>query len=198
MKRTAAFLAAALLLAGCGNTSNIDSIIDNNSKAVSDTVTLNKTDESVAADAEQLASEYWAQAEKATTPVPEQVDLSKLDLTDGDIDVDLSKLTGNICYAQVSDMINTPMKYLGKKVKAKGTFAYTTDAATGGEYFAVFIADASACCQQGIEFVLTGEHKYPEDYPNIGDEIMVVGYFNQYEENGWKYNQLKDSTMQVL
>lgn len=198
MKRFAVAAAAALLLAGCGDTTNIDKLIDNNSKAENKSVTLNSTDEAVASEAEKQAAEYWSQAEKVTVPPQQDVDLAKLDLSDGDIDIDLTKLSGNMCYAQVSDMINNPSKYLGKKVRARGNFAYTTDESTKQEYFAVFIADAAACCQQGMEFTLTGSHKYPDDYPNIGDFIIIEGTYNQYVENGWTYSQLKDSTMQIV
>lgn len=186
MKKLYAVIAAALMLAGCGNTAAADKIIGS------------QADASSAASADQMAEDYWAQAKKVTTPPPQTVKLEDYVVKNGDIDVDLTTLSSTLVYAQVSSMLSEPAKYLGQRVKAQGTFAYTTDAATGGEYFAVFIADASACCQQGLEFRLSGEHKYPDDYPKEGDEIIVEGIFDQYEENGWKYCQLKDAAMEVL
>ncbi|MBR6045990.1 MAG: hypothetical protein IKP47_10200 [Ruminococcus sp.] len=188
-------LAGSLILASCGDTSKVDDLISKASAATQPT--LSPTDEALASEAESLAAEYWSQAEKVTVTTAEPLSLEGIDVTNGDIDVDLTKLSGNLCYAQVFELLNNPEEYLGKRVRAKGTFAYTTDESTGGEYFAVFIADASACCAQGIEFVLTGQHTYPADYPEIGADITVEGIFNRYEENGWQYCQLKDATLQT-
>lgn len=63
-------------------------------------------------------------------------------------------------------------------------------------YFSCIIVDATACCSQEIEFVLSGEHAYPDDYPEEGSEIVVQGIFNTYEENGYMYCQLKDAVME--
>ena len=205
MKKLIPLAAAALILASCGNTSTVDSILakdasassTDTSSAAENDVSLNAIDSAVIADAEKLASGYWADNNRSATSAPEQVDLDALDLSDGEIDIDLTKLTPNLVYAQVFDMVNSPEKYLGKKVRTAGTFSFTHDAVTNGDYYAVFIADAAACCQQGMEFVLTGEHKYPDDYPEIGAAITIEGEFNTYTENGWKYCQLKNATMTV-
>ncbi|MBR1393027.1 MAG: hypothetical protein IJ561_04255 [Ruminococcus sp.] len=186
MKKLYAVMAAALMLAGCGNTATADKIIGS------------QADASSASDANQVAEDYWAQAEKVTTPPPQTLKLEDQVVKNGDIDVDLTSLSQTLGYAQLNTMLQDPASYLGQKVKAKGTFAYTTDPTTGGEYFAVFIQDVSACCNQELEFVLSGDFSYPEDYPEIGAEIVIEGTFNQYEENGWKYCQLKDASMEVV
>ena len=215
MKKAAAFIsvsAAAIMLAACGDTSKMDSILaaDNSKSAAGDIskseaaskaddtssqseVSLNAVDSAVIAEAEKTASKYILDS---TPTAADEYGLDSIDMTNGDIDIDLTRLDSNIVYAQVFDMLNEPDKYIGKKVRANGSFAYTTDPSTGGEYFAVFIADAAACCQQGMEFVLTGTHKYPDDYPKVGDSITVEGEFNTYTENGWQYCQLKDATLQ--
>lgn len=97
-------------------------------------------------------------------------------------------------YAQVYDMVNNGDNYLGKTVKAKGPFSYFHES-DGREFFAVIISDATACCSQGIEFVLDGDYSYPDDYPAIGTEITVVGKFNYYKEGFYTYCQLTDATM---
>ncbi|MBR5683484.1 MAG: hypothetical protein IKW96_09490 [Ruminococcus sp.] len=112
------------------------------------------------------------------------------------IDIDMTQMNSNMVYAQVYDMINYGDNYLGKKVKVKGAFSYFKEN-DGREFFAVLISDASACCSQGIEFVLTGEHKYPDDYPALNTEITVTGEFNSYVENGITYCQLLNAEMQV-
>ena len=43
---------------------------------------------------------------------------------------------------------------------------------------------------------LAGEHTYPDDYPKEGDEITVTGIFDIYEEDGFKYCQLINASME--
>ena len=45
--------------------------------------------------------------------------------------------------------------------------------------------DATACCAQGIEFVLTEDYVYPDDYPEVDEEICVVGVFDTYQEGDY-------------
>ena len=52
-----------------------------------------------------------------------------------------------------------------------------------------------ACCSQGLEFVLTGKHTYPDDYTELGSEITVCGAFELYEEGEIQYCRLVDAEM---
>ncbi|EGC03349.1 MAG: hypothetical protein IJL33_04970 [Ruminococcus sp.] len=193
MKKLIPFaLSAALLLAGCGDTSKVDELINS---STAQTVTLNKTDEAIAKLAEDTAEDYWAN--KETSPVPQTTKIDEAELKNGDIDIDLTGLNANMLYAQVYEMTSDPEKYEGKTVRANGTFAYTADPNTGGEYFAVFIADAAACCSQGLEFRREGEFSYPADYPEIGEPIVVTGTFRTYKEGVFTYCELADATMEV-
>ena len=112
------------------------------------------------------------------------------------VDIDLTQLSSSMVYAQVFDMVNNGDNYLGKKVKVKGQFSYFQET-DGREFFAVLVSDATACCAQGIEFVLDGDYSYPDDYPSIGTEITVVGKFNYYKEDYYTYCQLTDATMEI-
>lgn len=107
-----------------------------------------------------------------------------------DIDVDLAKLSSTMVYAEVSNMTSKPDEYIGKTVKMSGAFSFYHNEQTDKRYFACVIADATACCSQGLEFVLSGEHNYPDDYPEPGTNITVTGTFNTYSENGYTYCQL--------
>ncbi len=49
-------------------------------------------------------------------------------------------------------MVTYPDMYIGKTVKMKGIYARFSDEATGENYNACIIQDATACCAQGIEF----------------------------------------------
>ena len=111
------------------------------------------------------------------------------------IDVDLTKLSSTMVYSEVYYMMVSPDNYTGKTVKMNGAFAYYEDPETKAQYFACIIADATACCSQGIEFILTGEHTYPNDYPELNSEITVTGIFETYEENGFKYCRLTDAAI---
>lgn len=52
-----------------------------------------------------------------------------------------------------------------------------------------------ACCSQGIQFVPEDDLTYPDDFPEDGTEIMVIGRFETYEENGYTYCYLADAQM---
>ena len=108
----------------------------------------------------------------------------------GKVDVDLTVLSSTMVYSEVYNMLyNDPAHYLGKTVKAKGTFSIyqlVTDGVLQPDpvSYACIISDAAACCAEGMEFVLEGDLTYPDDYPELGTEITVIGEFQPYEENG--------------
>ena len=110
------------------------------------------------------------------------------------IDVDLTAMSSTMVYSEVLNMQQTPDKYVGKIVKMKGPF--NVSEIGDNRYFACIIADATACCSTGIEFVWAGDHSYPEDYPEKDQEITVVGTFNTYMEGSSKYMQLKDAEVE--
>ena len=108
--------------------------------------------------------------------------------TDG-IDVDLTKMNSTMVYNAVYDMVVTaPENYIGKTVRMKGVFNASYYEPTDNYYYYVIISDATACCAQGIEFIWKGDHSFPNDYPQNGEEIVVTGVFGQYEELGVTYN----------
>ena len=115
--------------------------------------------------------------------------------TDG-IDVDLTKLSSTMVYSEVYNMLYTPDDYIGKTVKMKGAFAYYEDPETKEQYFACIIADAMACCSQGLDFIPTDEYTYPDDYPELNAEITVTGAFEIYEKNGIKYCRLANAAIE--
>ncbi len=109
------------------------------------------------------------------------------------VDLDLTQLSGTVVYSQVYDMMNEPDSYMGQRIRMDGSFSYYKDEDTQQEYFAAIIADATACCAQGIEFVWKGEHAYPEDYPPLDTDITVTGTFDTYYEGNYMYVQLVDA-----
>lgn len=109
--------------------------------------------------------------------------------TDG-IDVDLTVMDGNMVYAEVYDMMNNPEAYKGLTVRMNGTFSlFKGETQT---YYACVIADATACCAQGLEFVLADGGTYPEV---LGTPITVTGTFETYTEGEAMFCHLVDATM---
>ena len=112
------------------------------------------------------------------------------------VDVDLTKLSSTMVYSEVYAMMTAPKDYIGKTVKMNGQFALYQATDANGQpvpdqiYFACVIADATACCQQGLEFVLAGDYNYPDDYPELGTDITVVGEFQTYMEGTQQYCHL--------
>ena len=119
----------------------------------------------------------------------------------GKVDVDLTVLSSTMVYSEVYNMLyNDPAHYLGKTVKAKGTFSLyqlVTDGVLQPDpvAYACIIADATACCAEGMEFVLEGDYTYPDDYPELGAEITVIGEFQSYEENGMTWYHLVNARL---
>ncbi|MBO7377107.1 MAG: hypothetical protein ILO42_01470 [Clostridia bacterium] len=124
---------------------------------------------------------------KAQSPLKSPHDVA----WNGKIDVDLTSMNSTMVYSQVYDMMTTPDDYLGKTVKMTGTFNF----GKGDDryYFACIIRDATACCAQGIEFVLKDPKRFPDEYPAVNQEITVVGIFDTYYEGEYRYCQLSDA-----
>jgi hypothetical protein len=132
----------------------------------------------------------------ADAPAPEPANESEAAAVSAEgIDVDLTALSSTMVYSEVYSMMAEPERYIGKTVKMDGLFAYYHDEATDNYYYACIIQDATACCAQGIEFVLTEEYSYPEDYPQVEDEICVVGVFDTYLEGGYTYCTLRNARL---
>ena len=116
------------------------------------------------------------------------------------LDIDLTALSGIMVYSEVNSMISFPDNYIGKTVKMQGQFTIYQATEENGAFipdtmvFACMIADATACCAQGLEFALAGEPVYPDDYPELGAEITVVGTFEWYEEDGCRYYRLGNAS----
>lgn len=109
------------------------------------------------------------------------------------VDVDLTILSSTMVYSQVYNMVTAPEDYRGKVIRMHGPFAVYQDPVTGQYYFACIISDATACCSQGIEFLLADDPVYPDGYPELGTEITVTGVFGTYDEGEYTYCRLNDA-----
>ena len=109
----------------------------------------------------------------------------------GDVDVDLTKLTSTMVYSEVYNMVSQPSEYMGKTVRMKGITSIYHDDVDNNDYYACVIQDATACCAQGIEFVLD-DGKYPE----ANTEVTVVGTFSSYKIEDYEYYTLVNAVME--
>jgi hypothetical protein len=112
------------------------------------------------------------------------------------VDLDLTKMSATMIYSTMFDMLVMPEDYVEKNIKVSGWFETYTDPQTSELYYAVVVPDATACCQQGLEFVWKGEHKYPEDFPEVGADITVTGLYKLIENDGITYNYLEASKVE--
>lgn len=127
--------------------------------------------------------------------LPESEELSEIQELNEPQVVDLTILSSTMVYSEVFNIVSNPNEYIGKMIKMKGAFSVYQDESTGAIYYACIISDATACCAQGIEFVLSGDYKYPDDYPELGEEITVIGEFETYREGEYLYCRLKNAEL---
>ena len=114
------------------------------------------------------------------------------------VDVDLTVLGSTMVYAEVFSMMNNPDEYFGKTIKMNGPYYASYFSETGLYYHYVIIEDATACCQQGLEFIWNSGHSYPDDYPEEQTKIEVTGVFGSYDELGKTYYYLSVDDIRIL
>ena len=110
-----------------------------------------------------------------------------------EVDLDLTLMSGTVVYAQVSNMLYDAQPYLGKILRISGEYSPYEDRERGVVYHSCVIADATACCAQGLEFVWAGQHAWPGDYPEEGTGCVVTGRLEAYDEYGDTYLHLVDA-----
>ncbi|MBR3305577.1 MAG: hypothetical protein IKI74_07115 [Christensenellaceae bacterium] len=111
----------------------------------------------------------------------------------GNADVDLTALSSTMVYGEVYDMMVSPEDYVGKTIKMGGECYIFKDDSTGNVYYSCIIQDATACCSQGIEFILDDGYDMPGDYPEKGDYVVIEGVFDTYYEGEQQYCTLRDA-----
>ena len=101
----------------------------------------------------------------------------------GVVDVDLTALSSIMVSAELSRMMMNPENYMGKVIKASGTYSPYYHQAGDKLYHYLIIADAGGCCEQVLEFILSGKRAYPE----VQATIELTGVFARYKERFTRY-----------
>ncbi len=209
-KKPAALLALVLLvavlsviLAGCGSSNgsatpghktgnqgtSVDDILAQEKKKEDD-AKGNTTPTSTPTPAEPTGSATPAVGD--VTPAEPTGSANPGDLS---VDLDLTTMSSTLVYSEVYNMMCVPEEYQGRTIKMKGPFEVYVDEATGKHYYACIIQDATACCAQGLEFEPVDLKVYPDDFPEIGTEICVVGEFDTYMEGEYMYCTLRNAKL---
>lgn len=190
-------LTLAFGVTACGKASDKDS--NGDTKIISDA--KNKQENSKSDTKKEVSKKEVNKKEVAGDAGKGKSSKSKPKTKGNKIDVDLNNLNANVVYSQVFLMMTEPDKFIGKRIRMSGQFnvyaAQEGNPSGVTEYYAIIIADAQACCQQGIEFVWPG-HTYPEGFPEVKSNASVTGIFEVYEENGKKYCRLVADTVEPL
>ena len=112
------------------------------------------------------------------------------------VDLDLTKMSATMIYSTIFDMLTMPEEYVDKNIKLKGWFETYTNPETAEIFYAVVVPDATACCQQGLEFIWPGDHHYPADFPNPGQDVTVTGIYKLIDKDGFAYNYLEATKLE--
>ena len=153
-----------------------------------------------------LSSDEEASASAESIPTPKEQETPEESeqpqaSADG-VEVDLTVLSSTMVYSEVYNMLYFyPEDYYGKTVKMTGQFnvyQWVDESGVVADMpvaYACIISDATACCAEGMEFVLKDDLAYPDDYPELGTEITVIGEFQSYEENGMTWYHLVNARL---
>ena len=79
------------------------------------------------------------------------------------VDLDLTELSNTMVYSEVYNIMMAPEDYVGKIIRMEGECVSAYYEPTDATYYSIIIQDATACCAQGIEYVLGDGQTYPED-----------------------------------
>lgn len=204
MRYIAALTLVVLITSGCADDSDAArSKPGNGAKTIDDLI----AEQNAASDMSSLSAEYGEYEEEdedasyddilgasdssaaaSSFHIAEEIDV------EGDY-VDLTKQSSTMIYTTVYNMMYYPENFVGKTIKMTGNYSEYIAEDTGKRYFACIIKDATACCSQGVEFELTEDYKYPDNYPKEADPITVEGVFDLYKEGEYQYCTLRNAKL---
>ncbi len=121
---------------------------------------------------------------------------SSQNTSDNSAEIDLTAMSATMVYTELYNMVAKPDAFVGKTVKMRGKYSvYKGD---GRKYYVCEVTDSTACCSQGLEFILKDGEEYPEYDSKVPCEIEISGKFNTYLEDNQQYVQLEEASLRVL
>lgn len=167
MKKYILLLMVSLSLVACGNSED--------SKPIDDLVEAETNDST---------PEVGSYVEIPEEYLKEPKDFSRL--KDVKVDEDITLLPQSLAFAQVQRMMYFPEEYDGDTVKMSGLYYYEQITALEIGIRAIMMMDETSCCQGYFELELPSG----TNYPNIGEEIMVVGKYEVRNDGTYDYGVL--------
>lgn len=185
-----------ILVSGCSSAKKSDAVASaQDSQDLTDVISELAAKQEEEALAEKAAEEAAAAEEEKNREPEETVTNVKLMEWTDYVDIDLREMSATMIYSEVFNMMMNPDEYSGKKIRIFGMYTHY-HSPDDKYYFACIVKDATACCAQGLEFVLNDSYVYPDDYPVDGDEVVVTGIFETYEEGNYVVLHLKDAVIE--
>lgn len=111
------------------------------------------------------------------------------------MEIDLTNMSSTMVYSYVFNIISTPDDFIGQRFRIRGIYDEQYWDQTKLTYHYIVIADATACCAQGLEFVLIDPNAA---YPKVGEEFEISGIFGTYEEEGNLYIQITADSLEKV
>ncbi len=113
-------------------------------------------------------------------------------------DIDLTVLSKTAAYAQNFNILTDGQEYESKTIKIQGNFFSNYEEQFNKRFYSCLFYDATACCQIGLNFIWLGEHSYPEDYPDEGSEIEIMGKYVHHMEGELDYYCIECDSIKQL
>ena len=197
-------LLLALSLTACGGGSstklegsnNVENVINDQiakESGESADTSVKENDSPADDEAKAVTEEKTTEAKASEAKAADEPSADANPNADPNVDIDLTTMSSDMVYSTVYQMMSDADSYIGKTVKMEGSHYSSYVPETDMYYHFVIIEDATACCQQGMEFLLKdADAKYPGDY----DNVEVIGTFETYKdspEDEFEYCRLKDA-----
>lgn len=127
----------------------------------------------------------------------EQETVSESEEPEDGIDLNLAGQSSTIVYSEVYSMMISPEDYRHKTIRICGYLSEGRNS-RGEKAPVCLIPDAAKCCAQGMLFDWKGDHSFPEDYPAIGEQIVIQGVFDYSTDGNYIYPELLEAEMEPL
>lgn len=108
-----------------------------------------------------------------------------------DVYLDLSPLNSTMTVAELFNMAAEPDEYVGKTIRLKGTFVLGEDE-DGSVIYGCLNTDATQCCTVVVQIIPKEQYRYPDDFPEEEEEIIVEGVFDIATQGQFQYLMMTD------